>query len=721
MTGTFENIKINDTLETAEKTAIEWLEKLDDATLIKALQDESINVVISKTGDAEKMKDMKMADIIAAFDTFVTIDATTDPKKLTMSYKANTTAPEWIKNIVDDKTPKGNDLAFLINAIYINLTEWSTTAEELFTVETKTRLAGLKKEIEKSSTASTGETTIPTLDLSKLDDNKIYFTDETITPLLKSTIEWYTWGNQNVEKQVFEYLNAWEIAKLQEYLYKQNVANGTTDQMNSRNGKTWDGILGEWTLDGMKNAAKIEDGKELSEDELKEKKNPTAIIASVVSQGKDTNDGAKTPEKKETTEITKLTKAEIVEDPAAHHLIGPDFDGHYYPMPGYDWVDPAADSENFSVIETPKITETEIAEDPAKYNLVRSESKGEYTPADGYAWRNNDEGDYTVIENEYEQKTKSISELSKIAVGIKTLTDTEKKALSRYDLMIIYSMNKKFDIWASKPANTLSAKVETTDPRREKVYIEEQLAPYKLKLSDDQLKSVAKLIKQADYDSSYGESLGVYFIITEGIIDIYFDKDTYDDKVAAIKEQKRLTKIATIKSKLPTAKDLMEDMGEAFESKLLPKVVFDDAKQFESFIIGVGKLIDTFAYRFDTDTPFYTSEKWNIYMSGGYSYPDVWFSSTVQNQINAVKTKYPDATIPTMKEIKANIKADNPNAKFWINKWAKVTIEKDFLEDSSIPELKNIEDFRWSSESNKEATIQITKYLNSLACWKVAE
>jgi glutamate mutase epsilon subunit len=231
---------------------------------------------------------------------------------------------------------------------------------------------GTSTKSETTTTDKTAETS--TLDLSKV--GTLYFVDGTKADKLKTTIDGYTRKNNEIKKQVYEYLNAGKISALQEYVYKQNAANGTKDTMNSRYNKR-DGYLGPKTLTGIKNVAAIDTPMDISKID-----NPATITYTPVKN------------KTETVNVMKITKDIVLQnEPELYNLKINAAEDDREPMSGYTRVNHDADPTDYSVILKT------IADSPESYHL--DFKNGNYQPAEGY--QRIDETDltnYWVISNE---------------------------------------------------------------------------------------------------------------------------------------------------------------------------------------------------------------------------------------------------------------------------------------------------------------------------------
>lgn len=295
MGETFNDIKIDTNIEwdlnAGERKAIEGLKDIDNATLKTALTSDEISVV--NAADGTTTTSMKLIDMITA------IEENADWAAGKLQLKAGKTeaeTPIWINNLINDTD--SNDLIYFINLCAINLSDLTGTASEVFDTTTKDNLAKLKTEIEKTDSH---EPWTSTLNFDKV--TKIYFKGKKEMLALKSEIEWLVRQNKDViQKAVFDYIDKWEIDKLQEYLYKQN---GWKDQMNSRTWTIWDGKFGPGTLRGIEAIAKLE--KEKTEEELKDIKDPVKKEKSPIVKGDEEKEPADDQENWETPEDYTIT------------------------------------------------------------------------------------------------------------------------------------------------------------------------------------------------------------------------------------------------------------------------------------------------------------------------------------------------------------------------------------------------------------------------------
>lgn len=152
------------------------------------------------------------------------------------------TAPQRLKDMIADKDE--NDFAYFVYQISVFLGESTAniskinidkqTKDQLTTLKTKVEIATIETNPTVSSdqqgnapTTNVDATAAVTLDLTKV--SKLYFTDMDAESL-KKEIEGYAFGNADIKKAIFDFINAGDVAGLQEYLYKQN---GGTDTMRS--------------------------------------------------------------------------------------------------------------------------------------------------------------------------------------------------------------------------------------------------------------------------------------------------------------------------------------------------------------------------------------------------------------------------------------------------------------------------------------------------------
>lgn len=144
-------IEINKELSADEKTAIEWLDLSDNANVKNALLTEKIKIDINADWAiaSDNSEGKTMQEIMTEFNDNVEVNPT-DSNKLSIIADKDSTAPEWIKKIVDSEWNRWADLAFLITTINKTfLNESNLTPQETFDVQTKTELGNLKNKIEK--------------------------------------------------------------------------------------------------------------------------------------------------------------------------------------------------------------------------------------------------------------------------------------------------------------------------------------------------------------------------------------------------------------------------------------------------------------------------------------------------------------------------------------------------------------------------------------------
>lgn len=239
----FEALKIDNTLEAAEKTAIDNL-KIDGtntAEIFKtALKNEKIAWV-----------DQKFVDIATAFSTynveFSVTEGTTAVKSEPIA-KCNETAPQRLKTLIADKD--SNDLVYFMYKISVLLKvgEEKDLEKETFGLKTIQQLKNLKTEIEKPATTEVGDTT-------KLEAKDITFTlyswvtpDQVVTAGEKLKI-----ADPTLAKKIIPLLKSGDIKGVQEAL---SMTNDATELY-----KKADGKFGKRTLTNLE-AGKIIEQKE---------------------------------------------------------------------------------------------------------------------------------------------------------------------------------------------------------------------------------------------------------------------------------------------------------------------------------------------------------------------------------------------------------------------------------------------------------------------------
>ena len=142
-------------LTTWERKAIEGLKTQDKEALKTALKTEEISVINSADNTPTKMK---LSDMISDIDNFA--ERTADNKLQMKTTADQTKVPIWLDKLTKDTD--SNDFVYFINVCALYLAWSKETALEVIGATTKSNLASLKAEIEKTTTEET--TTTETLE-----------------------------------------------------------------------------------------------------------------------------------------------------------------------------------------------------------------------------------------------------------------------------------------------------------------------------------------------------------------------------------------------------------------------------------------------------------------------------------------------------------------------------------------------------------------------------
>ncbi|MCX6824068.1 MAG: hypothetical protein NT085_02985, partial [candidate division SR1 bacterium] len=306
-------------------------------------------------------------------------------------------------------------------------------------------------------------------------------------------------------------------------------------------------------------------------------------------------------------------------DPSTQHLVGPNYEGEYNPLPGYHFKNKEAN--DYTTIENVKPTYEEAIKNPTVYNLTYDVSTGELKPAKNYIWLNEGEDDFRAIPNQYDLKTRSINDLVDIAFSKKTLTEAEYKLLNKYDLMIIYSSNPKFkfnkevtqDDKIIKTTVTPEVKNGSTNKIGEKVFdnYEDQVKEYVSTISGIQLQTAISenpylyIAESTTWNTVEKINMNTY--IKDGVLDMVSLKKTIDGIKTRIDNLNKT--IETLRGKSYSATDIFgtdkkfqTDVYKTFFKKFKDNnVLIDESPTYTFYSITSGKAIYYSTLQFDLD------------------------------------------------------------------------------------------------------------------------
>lgn len=226
MPGSFEQLKIDNTLSDAESAAINALENLKKEDLTKALKDDKIDI------SGQKRSITEIADIFS--DCVTQVDG-----NLTIS-KENKVKEPWLEDMIKN----GQDLAYFLFVVakYLNIT-WSEKLDaKAINTETITQLKLLKDLVNKKETAPSNTETSDTL--TEADINFKLYSGLQKSDVLSAVTDLKK-TNAELAKKIIPLLKAGDVIWVQKALGMEETATALY--------KKADGKFGRNTLENLRN------------------------------------------------------------------------------------------------------------------------------------------------------------------------------------------------------------------------------------------------------------------------------------------------------------------------------------------------------------------------------------------------------------------------------------------------------------------------------------